>query len=297
MSMTQPSVQQASAAARRPRKRIKLTDIVLYAFLLVAAVATVLPILYAFFASFKPLNELLADGAKLLPTTWRWENYSDVWRLANFSRYFYNTIFITAFVVIFDIVFSSMFGYVLARKQLKGLNVMQAVMAATIFLGVGTITLYPKFIIALELEMLNLWGIIFVELAGIMVIHIFLIKAFCQSLSKEVYEAASIDGCGFFQTYTRIAFPMMRPILSTTAILAFQAAWNNFQIPYVFTMNNPDLRTLVVGVYALRSSSEGASAWHLMMAGTMMSVIPIVIMFFFLQKYFMKGLTEGSVKG
>ena len=90
---------------------------------------------------------------------------------------------------------------------------------------------------------------------------------------------------------------MMRPILSTTAILAFQAAWNNFQIPYVFTMNSPDLRTLVVGVYALKISGEGASAWNLMMAGAMMSLLPVIFVFFVLQKYFMKGMTDGAVKG
>ncbi|MFD0958024.1 carbohydrate ABC transporter permease [Paenibacillus chungangensis] len=298
--MSTNTTQQAlrhSMSYRRSRLSRSAGRFGMYLFLIILSAVTLIPTVYALFASFKPLDQLMSDGARLLPSTWQLSNYSEVWELGNFSRYFMNTVIIATVVVMFDIICSSMVGYVLARKRLRGLKAMETVFGATIFLGVGTITLYPKFMIALQLNLLNIWGIILVELAGIMVIHFFLTKAFCQSLSHEVYEASSIDGCSFFGTYAKIAFPMMRPILSTTAILAFQAAWNNFQVPYVFTMNNPDLRTLVVGVYALKSSGEGATSWHLMMAGTMLSLIPITLLFLFLQKYFMQGMSDGAVKG
>ncbi|GAC1392891.1 MAG: carbohydrate ABC transporter permease [Ktedonobacteraceae bacterium] len=274
-----------------------LSRILMYGFLLGAVVLALFPMIYAFFASFKPLDELLADGARLLPRTWNLQNYSDAWQMANFAEYFVNTLIVTVSVVILDLLASSMCGYVLARKRTRVTRLIEILFGLTIFLGVGTITLYPKFLLALQLGILNLSGVVIVELAGITVIHTLLIKAYCQSLNRELYEAAALDGCSFFGTYWRIALPLMRPIVATTAILAFEAAWNNFQAPLVFTLSNPDLRTITVGVYALRISSDGASSWNLMMAGAMLSLIPIVVIFLVLQKYFMKGATEGAVKG
>jgi multiple sugar transport system permease protein len=200
-------------------------------------------------------------------------------------------------VVLLDLFASSMLGYVLARKRLAPLRAVEALLGLTIFLGVGTVTLFPKFMIALQLGLLNLFGVSLVLLAGMTVIHTFLIKAYCQSLSPELYDAAAIDGCGFFGTYRRIALPLMAPILATTTILAFEGSWNNFQVPFVFTLNNPELRTIIVGVYALRGSIDGANAWDLMLAGAVMSLVPVIVIFLLLQRYFMKGVTGGAIKG
>ncbi|MHA6481358.1 carbohydrate ABC transporter permease [Paenibacillus sp. strain BS8-2] len=284
------------------RSIIKLTSQpfmqgIMYVFIILICMLALLPIVYAVFASVKPLDQLMADGARLLPRIWRFENYSEVWVLGNFSRYFLNSIIVAVSVVTIDVLFSSMFGYVLARKQIAGLRMIEATFAATIFLGVGTVTLYPQFLIAKQFGLLGIPGIVLVQLGGMMVVHIFLIKSFCEGLSREMDEAAKMDGCGFFSIYWRIVFPLLRPILSTVAILGFQASWNNFQVPFVFTMSLPEFRTLIIGVYALKSSGEAAGAWNLMLAGTMLSLLPIILLFLFMQKYFMKGLTEGSIKG
>lgn len=271
--------------------------VLLYIFLFSAAGLALLPLLYAFFASFKPLGELLADGAHLLPRTWNLQNYADAWQLANFAQYFLNSVLVTASVVLLDLLASSMCGYVLARKRTPITRLIEGLFTLTIFLGVGTATLYPKFFLALQLGMLNLSGVVIVELAGITVMHTLLIKAYCLSLSQELYDAARLDGCGFFGIYWHLALPLMRPIVATTSILAFQAAWNSFQVPLVFTLANPNLRTLIVGIYALRISSEGATAWNVMMAGTMLALIPLVVLFLILQKYFIRGVTQGALKG
>jgi ABC-type glycerol-3-phosphate transport system permease component len=268
-----------------------------YFFLLIAVGITLLPLLYAFFASFKPLGEMLAGGAELLPHTWNLQNYRDAWRLANFARYFGNSVLVTAAVVLLDLFTSSMCGYVLARQRTALTRLIQGLFGVTLFLGVGTATLYPRFFLALQLGMLNLSGVVVVELAGITVVHTLLIQAYCQSLDAELYDAARLDGCGFFGIYWHIALPLMQPIIATTAILAFQAAWNSFQVPLVFTLSNPDLRTLTVGVYALKISSEGATSWNIMLAGAMLAVLPTIVVFFFLQKYFIRGVTQGALKG
>ncbi|MCZ9883297.1 carbohydrate ABC transporter permease [Arthrobacter sp. B2a2-09] len=268
-----------------------------YLILTAVAIATLVPLIYAFFASFKPSAEILSSGSQLLPETWTFENYRRAWELGGFSRYLANSVIVVVGVVAIDLFASSMLGYLLARRAVPFHGVIVAVMSFTLFVGVGTATLYPRLQIAQVLGIDNLFGVILVELSGIGIIHVFLIRAFCESLPLELEEAGRLDGLGLFGVYSRLALPLMRPILATTGILAFQEAWNNFQIPYVFTISDQDLRTLVVGVFALRSTSEGTQAYDLMLAGAMIIIVPIVILFFVFQRFFIQGMTEGSVKG
>lgn len=270
---------------------------VMYVVLIGVAIVTLVPLVYAFFASFKPIDELLGSGAQLLPETWTLDNYARAWEQAGFSKYIGNSLFVAIAVLAIDVLASSMLGYLLARGALPYGRVIEGVLAATLFIGVGTATLYPRYEIARLLGLDNLVGVVLVELSGLTVIHVFLVKAFCQSIPIELEEAARLDGCGLFRTFWLVAFPLMRPMTTTVAILGFQAAWNNFQIPYVFTLGSPDLRTLVVGVYTLRSTAEGSQAYDLMLAGAMLVLIPIVILFIVLQKYFLQGMTDGAVKG
>lgn len=270
---------------------------VMYLVLIAALAFAVAPLLYAFFAAFKPIDEILSSGAQLLPQTWTLENFVHVWNIGSFGRYFGNSIFVTAGAVLIDLASSSMLGYLLARHLLPAGRTLSVVMASVLFLGVGTVTLYPRFVIADWFGVSNLIGVILVELSSMTVIHTFLIRGFVQSLPREIEDAARVDGAGLWRTYWRVVFPLMRPILATTVVLGFQAAWNAFQTPYVFTLSEPDQRTLVVAVYALRSTAEGTQAYDLMLAGAVIIIVPVAIMFFLLQRYFIRGLTEGSLKG
>ncbi|MEU2673957.1 carbohydrate ABC transporter permease [Streptomyces sp. NPDC007164] len=271
--------------------------LLVYLFLTVVAIITLVPLVYAFFASFKSSAEILTSGSQLFPTTWTLDNYVRAWEKGGFSQYLLNSVVVAAGVVGIDIFASSMLGYLLARRAVPFHRAIFAVMSFTLFVGVGTATLYPRLEIAQILGVDNLFGVILVELSGIGIIHVFLIRAFCESLPIELEEAGRLDGLGLFGVYSRLALPLMRPILATTGVLAFQEAWNNFQIPYVFTISDQELRTLVVGVFALRSTSEGTQAYDLMLAGSMLIVVPVVILFFVFQRFFIQGMTEGSVKG
>lgn len=277
--------------------RRRLGSVLIYAFLIAVAVFALLPLLYAFFNSFKPLNELLMSGARLLPSEWRFRNYLEAWERANFSAYTLNTLYIAVGVVVLDVLATSMLGYVLARKRLPWGRAVEAMLAATIFLGLGTITLYPKTIIALELGLLNLNGIVLIQLSALTAVHTFLVRAYCQSIHPDIYDAATIDGAGFFGTYLRIALPLMTPILATTAILAFKLAWNGFQVPFVFTLSSPDLRTIPVGLFLLKDGAgSGLDQWHLLMAGTMIGILPIVLLFVLFQRAFIRNLGGGIGK-
>jgi ABC-type glycerol-3-phosphate transport system permease component len=266
--------------------------------LLLVSAATLLPLLYALAASFKPLSEALTDGARLLPKTWRFANFSDAWSGAEFARSSLNSVIVTGPAVIFGVLAASMCGYVFARRLVWGQSVWQAAMAAAIFLGAGTPTLWPRFLIARRLHLVNLTGIVIVELAEIMVLTTFLVRGFCKNMGVEVEEAARLDGCGLVRTYWHIALPMMRPILTTITVLTFQWSWNSFQTPLVFTLTRPNLHTLTVAVYALKTVNGNAlGEYSVLMAGAILALVPIVVVYVIGQRYFMSGFSDGATKG
>jgi len=118
-----------------------------------------------------------------------------------------------------------------------------------------------------------------------------------NSVPKELDEAAKIDGCSFFQTFYKVIFPVLKPILATVALFSFRGGWNEYILPLVFTMTNKAKRPLTVGVTMLKNAGDGAAAWNIMFAGTTISIVPMLIIYIFANRYFIKGLTAGSVKG
>ena len=279
-----------------PRPRVG--RVLLHVVLVLLAALLMTPLVFAVFASVSPLEQLLDTGRQLLPEHWQWSTYADAWTRANFSRYFVNSLAVTAGVVVLDTLASSMTGYVLARRAMRGQRLLEGVYLGTLFIGLTTAMLYPQYQIASSLGLANLLGMSLVELAGVMVVHIFLIKAFVTGLGTELEDAARVDGCGFFGTYWRITLPLMKPILATTVILGFQASWNNYQVPLAFSLAAPDLRTLVVGVSALQyDAANGVAAYNTVLAGANLALIPIVIVFILLQRLFVRGWTEGALKG
>ncbi|MFC4122883.1 carbohydrate ABC transporter permease [Nonomuraea zeae] len=285
------------APARRGR-RVRPVTVLVHVVLVAAALIMLSPLVFGLFASVSPLEQILSRNGGVLPRVWEWGTYLQAWTTASFSRYFVNSLIVTALVVVLDTLASSMTGYVLARRRLRGQRFLESVYVGTLFVGLTTATLYPQYVIAQALGLDNLLGIALVQLAGIMLVHIFLIKAFVLGLGTEMEDAARVDGCGLFGTYWRIAFPMMRPILATTVILGFQASWNNYQVPLVFSLAAPDLRTLVVGVSALQyDAAEGMTPYNTVLAGANMALVPIVVIFIVLQRHFVRGWTDGSVKG
>jgi multiple sugar transport system permease protein len=296
------SVVTPTGRARTPGKRRTAGDwvrlIVLWVLLGGLAVVMLTPLVFGLLASVSPLRQILSSDPGLLPDSWQWSNYADAWTRSNFARYFLNSVLVTVAVVVFDTFASSMTGYVLARKRLAGQRLLEALYMATLFIGMTTAMLYPQYRIAQALGIDNLLGMSLVEYAAIMIIHVYLIKAFVRGLGTEIEDAARVDGCGLFGTYWRVALPLMTPILATTIVLGFQASWNNYQVPLAFSLAEPDLRTLIVGVSALQYDAvEGIASYNTVLAGANMALIPIIVVFVLLQRFFVRGWTEGSVKG
>lgn len=256
------------------------------------------PLIYIFLGSFKTNHELLLGGSNLFPAKFVTTNYVQAWSEANFSVYTKNSIFLGCGVMLLTVIVTSMAGYVFARKNFRFKELIYSTFVAFMFVNVGSVTLRPLFELAVKLHLnSSLWSVIFITAGTGQATYIFLCRGFVNSIPKELDEAAKIDGCTFFQIYYRILFPLLKPILATIALLSFRAGWNDYILPLVFTMSNDKLRPLTVGVNMLKNNGDGAAAWNVMFAGATMAIIPMVIIYCFFSKYFMKGMTSGAVKG
>lgn len=276
----------------------RVSKILIYLLLAVMFLLTAFPLVYALFGSFKSTLEFLTGGASLLPQKgWRFQNYADAWRTAKFGTYTVNSLLFSIFSVAGTVLTTTMTGYALARSNFKIKKLLIGSFGITLFIT-GAITLFPIFQLCKLLGLTNnLWGMVIVQIAENQAVFCILVANYVNGITVEIDEAAKIDGCSFFRTYWNIIFPIITPIIATVSILAFRAAWNNYMMPLVFTLSKPALRTLTVGVVALKDQGDGISAWNLMIAGTVISLMPMIVVYLFLNRYFIAGITEGSVKG
>ena len=277
----------------------RLSLIAQYAFLLLLAAFILYPLLYVVFGSFKENQELLLGGVNVLPSKFVTQNYIDAWNGANFSRFTFNSIFLSFFVMVGVVLVSSMAGYCFARKAFPGKNLIYGLLIAFMFVSIGSVSLRPLFEMAMKFNLhKSLWGVILISIGTHQASNIFLTRGYINSIPRELDESARIDGCSFFGIYWRILMPLMMPILATVALLSFRAGWNEYMLPYVFTMSNPGMRPLTVGVVQLQYSMDGSAAnWSIMFAGASMAIVPIVTLYAFTSRYFITGLTSGAVKG
>ena len=271
--------------------------ILLYALLAVIIFLLVFPLVYAVGGSFKSTEEFLLGGLKIFPETWRPENYMKAWKQANFARYTLNSVFFAVASVIGIIITSPMTGYAMSRCDFPGKKLLTGTFGFMMFL-IGAVTLFPIFQLCRKLGLLDsIWGMVITQIATAQPFYCILVMGYCNGISKEIDEAATIDGASFFKVYTTILMPIMKPILATTGILAFRDTWNNYMMPLAFTLSRSELRPLTVGVVLLKDQGDGVAAWSTMLAGTVMSIVPILIVYLFLNRYFIEGITAGAIKG
>lgn len=267
-----------------------------YVFLTVVGLITLMPIFYVLFSSFKSNQELIAGG-NLLPQKWILSNYTEVWNELNFSLYLYNSLVFATLTAGLVVWMGAMAGYAFARTEFPGKRLLSMLIVGVMFISFGPMTLYPKFKLALDFGLTSsIYTIPVVALYGLGA-SVFLYEGFIKSLGKEMDEAAIVDGAGYFKRFWRISLPLMMPITSTFFLLEFIAEWNNYVFPLVMTIGNPDTKTLTVGVVELRNMGNGASAWNLLMAGSAISIFPVLIVFIILNRQIVAGLSQGAVKG
>ncbi|GFH92621.1 L-arabinose transport system permease protein AraQ [Lachnospiraceae bacterium] len=270
----------------------------IYIILILITIFALFPVVYTILGSFKGNMELLAEGNRLFPRKFVMDNYEQAWEMANFQKYTINSLFMSGTIVLGTIFTTTIAGYVFERGKFPMKNLLFTLVVSSMFVSLGSLTLYPTFVIAKVFGInKTLWGVIIIRVFGLNVTNLFITRSYIRSLSKEIDEAAKVDGCSFFGIYWRIIFPLLKPLIATIAILEFRHSWNDYLMPMVFTLSNPDRMPLIVGIMNLKSSGEAASSWNLMLAGSSIALIPMIVVYLMFNRFFIEGLTAGSVKG
>ena len=279
------------------KRQKQLSNLLVFSVLTVIFIISIFPVMYTILGSFKGNMELLTSNS-LFPKRFVLDNYVQAWKMANFEKYTINSIIMSSSIVLGSIFTTTIAGYVFERGVFPGKELMFAMVVSSMFVSLGSLTLYPTYVIAKFFGInKSLWGVVIIRVFGLNVTNLFITRSYIRTLSKEIDEAAKVDGCSFFSIFARVIFPLLKPLIATIAILEFRHSWNDYLMPMVFTLSNKDRMPLIVGVMNLKGSGEAASSWNLMLAGSSIALIPMIIVYLFFNRYFIEGLTAGAVKG
>ena len=279
-------------------KRI-LGKISIHSVLIFTSLLSVFPFIWLTSTSLKGLNEyIFAYPPKLIPTDFTLQSNIDGWGKVDFMAYFWNSVIVAGLTVILNLILSSLAAYPLARMQFRGKKVVFFSILATIMIPFQAIML-PVYIITLKLHLIdsvnNVMGYIGLVMPfAVSAFGIFLMRQAFLKVPREVEEAAIVDGCNVFQMFTRVVIPMVKPTLAVLAVFTFIGSWGEFLWPSIM-LTKDSMYTLPVGINNLQGMFS--SNWRFIAAGSIISTIPIIIFFLAMQKYFISGENEGTVKG
>jgi len=287
------STRSASAGLRRALGRAALYTIaVLLGFLLFA------PILWGLISSFKPDTEIKLLPPVIFPSRWVPQNYVDVWTTKLFGVWTQNSVFIAVLATIGTVLTAALSGYSFARFRYPGRGVLFGLTIATLMLP-DIVTLVPRFILFWELGWLNTYLPLIVPYwFGGTAFFIFLFRQFFMTIPIDLDEAAKIDGASYVQIFARIVLPLSGPVMATVAIIAFIDQWNSFLFPLTI-LNSPEKFTVSIGLrwFAISPSADSRPLDQLLLAGSMMMMAPIMVIFFCGQRYFVRGVVMSGIKG
>jgi multiple sugar transport system permease protein len=269
-------------------------DALVYLGLTVLAIVFCAPFVWLVLTSLKPADEIF--GSNWLPTVWRWDNYGDVFEVAPVWRWMWNTFVITTLAVASVVMSSSLVAYGFARVRFRGRGALFALVMGTYLLP-GAVTMIPTFLIWNELGAVNtFWPLWAGNLFG-SAFYIFMLRQFLLTIPQDLVDSARIDGAGFLRIYWNLMLPLIKPALVAVAIFEANAKWDDFMGPLIY-LNSPDNYTLALGLGTMKTSfQELGTQWSLLMAASVIFTIPMMVLFFLFQRYFMEGVTHSGIKG
>ncbi len=270
-----------------------------HTFLITMSFLSLFPFLWLISTALKGIDEnIFQYPPTFIPEHLTFDNFRETWKQIPFLTYFFNSFIVAGFTVILNLIFSSLAAYPLARMNFKGKNFIFGLVLATIMIPFQAIML-PIYLIVLKLHLVDSYGYVMGYLGLILpfavnAFGIFLMRQAFLAIPKEMEEAAFIDGCNVFEIWRKILLPMTAPTLAVLAIFTFIGSWGEFLWPSI-VLTQKSLYTLPVGVNDLQGMFS--ANWRYIAAGSIISIIPIIIFFITMQKYFVSGQNEGAVKG
>lgn len=260
--------------------------------LIVAAVVLMFPFVWMLSGSFKDNLEVVRMPPNLIPDTFKFSNYVEITKYFPIYRFLGNSVGVSLVTTVAQIVVCAMAAFVFAKIPFRGRETLFVLYLITMMIPMQ-VTMTPLFIVFQKLHLTNTYlGLI---LPGIFSAYgTFLLRQHIMTIPDPLIEAARMDGASYLRVFVNIILPLSKPALATLAIFAFMASWNNFLWPLIIT-SDKELMTLPIGLSKLQG--RWATEWNILMAGNVISFIPIFIVFLFASKYFIKGMTMSGVKG
>jgi multiple sugar transport system permease protein len=273
-------------------KMIKLSTTVLsHIAIYLLAIMTLAPFIWMILTSLKDMNEIYIYPPKLFPSKLHFENYQNSFEAAPFGRYYLNSLVVALSVTIGQLITCSMAAFAFARLKFKGRDILFYIFLGTMMVPYN-VTMIPSFMVLYWLGWIDSFKALIVP--GLTsAFGTFLLRQFFMTIPKELEEAAYIDGSSRFGVLRRIIIPLAKPALATLAIFTFMGTFNDFLWALV-VVNSDEMRTVQLGLSIFRD--RYLTQWDLLMAGSVTAVLPILIVFFFAQKYFIQGITLSGLK-
>ncbi|MGI6148320.1 MAG: carbohydrate ABC transporter permease [Firmicutes bacterium] len=284
-----------STAVRRhlwksQRFRINFYRWLVTVLLLGGAVIILSPVWWMIGTSLKSMQEIYRYPPTVVPETFHWDNYIKAWQAAPFTRYLMNTVFLTVIGVLTNVTSNSFIAYGFSKIRFPGRNVMFAVVLGTMMIP-GFVTLIPQYVLFARLGWINTYLPLLVPGLFGNAFFIFLIRQFFLTIPNELIEAAKIDGANHFYIWSRLMLPLIKPALITVGIMAFNGKWNDFLGPLLY-LNSEEKYTLQIGLTIFRGTVQ--TQWHYLMAASVIALVPVILIFFIFQRYFIEGINVQS---
>lgn len=268
-----------------------VTKVLLYGVLIIIAGVTLAPLVWMVSASFMPMGQASTFPPPLVPKEVTLEHYASLFTRLNLARYLFNSAFLSLAVTLVSLVINSMAGYAFAKYRFKGRESVFKLLVTSLVIP-AQVTMLPLFLMLNKMGFINTYmGVIIPGMASIF--GIFLIRQYALSIPDSLIEAARIDGAGDFRIYWSLILPLCKPILITLAIFTFMGTWNDFLWPLI-VMTDDSMYTLPVAIANL--SGEHVQDTELMMAGSVITVAPVLLLFAVVQKYYISGIMAGGLK-
>jgi multiple sugar transport system permease protein len=282
------------AARLRRHPRRPMGDVVSVGTLLVLSVVFLLPFVWLITTALKTPDELQAYPTQWLPSVPQWNNFGDALTMINYGMYAWNTFFLAAIYAVFTTLTSALVGFGFARLRGRGKRPLFILMLSTVMLP-PIITIIPTYVLFARIGLINtywpwiLWGLSASPYLS------FLFRQFFANIPVELEDAAIIDGCSFGRIFWTMFLPLSKPVVATVALFSFQWVWGDWFTPSIFLSSTNT--TLSVAMSVGYTSPQGFPLYNVLSAGTILYVLPVLVLFFFAQRYFVQGIVTTGLKG
>lgn len=270
-----------------------LAGLVKYLIISTGAAIFIFPLIWLVSSSLKTLDQLYILPPKLIFLPIQWRNYVIIWDYAPILRFLLNSLYVVIMTVIGSILSCSIVAYSFARLRWPGRDICFLLLLATMMIPYP-VTIIPLYLIFNILGWIDSFKPLWIQSWFAGAFYVFLLRQFFLSIPRELEDAAKIDGCSYFGIYWRIILPLVKPALTTVAIFSFMGAWNDFIGPLIF-INSTNKMTIALGLSFFLRAYGGE--FHLMLAASTVMIVPVLLLFFFTQRYFIRGIVLTGLKG